>query len=58
MAKYLINKEDGVPHCTVYGRVMPDCGPNAINITVSDVRYCYFCGTPMEMFYYPKGEED
>lgn len=57
MAKYIISNKDGVPHCAICGRVMPECGPNAINIIPSEIRHCYFCGTPMEMFYYPEGED-
>lgn len=58
MAKYLVSHIDGVPHCTVCGRIIPECGPNAINIDLAEVRYCYFCGSPMDRFYYPEGEED
>lgn len=56
MAKYLVNKKDGMPHCTICGQVMPECGSNAINILPSEVQYCYYCGTSMDRFYYPKGE--
>ena len=58
MAKYIISYKDGVPYCTLCGRVMPECGPNAINIDLSEIRHCYFCGASMEPFTYPTEGED
>ena len=56
MAKYLINKESGVPTCPICGATIPDCGPNGINIISTDIHYCYKCGVHMDIFYHSKGE--
>lgn len=43
-----------IPLCNQCGSVMPDCGAGATNIDPSMVRFCHWCGTPMERYW----EED
>ena len=57
MAKYIINKDSGIPTCTICGRPLPHYCANMTEINLDDVRHCYFCGMPMERFYYPGGKD-
>ena len=58
MAKYLWSREKNVPKCTICGRIIPFCGPGGIEIDTKEIRHCYFCGSSMELFIYPKVEGD
>lgn len=57
MAHYLWLREKCTPNCTICGRIMPYCGIDGIEIDPKEVRHCYFCGSPMDLFTYPKGEK-
>ena len=56
MTKFIIEQYTGTPYCTNCGAIFPDCGPNAINIDPTQVRYCYHCGEEIEEFIYPEEE--
>lgn len=56
MAKYIIHEEKQIPTCTICGRPIPKFAPKDVEIDIDEIRHCYFCGSPMERFYYPKGE--
>ena len=56
MAKYIIHEEKQIPTCTICGRPIPKFAPKDVEIDMDEIRHCYFCGSPMERFYYPKGE--
>lgn len=58
MAKYLWLREKKTPNCTICGRIIPFCGPDGIKINTKEIRHCYFCGSPMEPFIYPGGENE
>ena len=56
MAKYIIHKEKQIPTCTICGRPIPKFAPKDVEIDMDEIKHCYFCSSPMERFYYPKGE--
>ena len=58
MAKYLLSLDKKIPKCTICGRMIPFCGPDGTEIDTKEIRHCYFCGSPMEPFIYPKGERE
>jgi hypothetical protein len=34
--------------------MIPFCGSDGTEIDTKEIRHCYFCGSPMEPFIYPK----
>ena len=58
MAKYLWLREKKTPNCTICRRIIPFCGPDGTKIDTKEIRHCYFCGSPMEPFIYPGGENE